>query len=192
MGSADSRAIRISRVSFFSIALGLSVFLSCIPKQKFSQKRIVFFKLENAKKTKIRKKLAKELKSNFVVVPNQEFKRTAKKLNIKNLDKPDDIAKVSKKLNIDVVIWGVADKRKTSTKINLNIVDGKNGLLIDHFKTKIKTKEISPKKTKSIAKGLVLKLETFFAKQKSKPRSCLLYTSPSPRDATLSRMPSSA
>ena len=28
--------------------------------------------------------------------------------------------------------------------------------------------------------------------QKSKKRTCLLYTSPSPRDATLSRMPSSA
>ena len=29
-------------------------------------------------------------------------------------------------------------------------------------------------------------------RKKSKSRTCLLYTSPSPRDATLSRMPSSA
>ena len=28
--------------------------------------------------------------------------------------------------------------------------------------------------------------------EESRPRNCLLYTSPSPRDATLSRMPSSA
>ena len=30
------------------------------------------------------------------------------------------------------------------------------------------------------------------AKKKTKKKTCLLYTSPSPRDATLSRMPSSA
>ena len=36
------------------------------------------------------------------------------------------------------------------------------------------------------------KLEDNFPKIKNVPKSCLLYTSPSPRDRTRSRMPSSA
>ena len=38
--------------------------------------------------------------------------------------------------------------------------------------------------------GLILSITTFDGKSESKP--CLLYTSPSPRDGLLSRMPSSA
>ena len=38
----------------------------------------------------------------------------------------------------------------------------------------------------------VLKQHVWFVEKKMPPHSCLLYTSPSPRDATLSRMPSSA
>ena len=39
-------------------------------------------------------------------------------------------------------------------------------------------------------KGMQVKMAT--ATNMAKAKSCLLYTSPSPRDATLSRMPSSA
>ena len=35
-------------------------------------------------------------------------------------------------------------------------------------------------------------IQGIFAQTNKKNRNCLLYTSPSPRDATLSRMPSSA
>ena len=39
---------------------------------------------------------------------------------------------------------------------------------------------------------IVIKIEAPFEPTPTQPLSCLLYTSPSPRDATLSRMPSSA
>ena len=44
----------------------------------------------------------------------------------------------------------------------------------------------------AIGKSVALSLSNFGYNVKGWSRSCLLYTSPSPRDATLSRMPSSA
>ena len=46
------------------------------------------------------------------------------------------------------------------------------------------------KKINSLFGNLMIGLEYIF--KRSGPMTCLLYTSPSPRDATLSRMPSSA
>ena len=44
-----------------------------------------------------------------------------------------------------------------------------------------------------VAIGLILSLlGSYYASSFTQPVTCLLYTSPSPRDATLSRMPSSA
>ena len=40
--------------------------------------------------------------------------------------------------------------------------------------------------------GVVREKQQFMPKMESKPIACLLYTSPSPRDRTRSRMPSSA
>ena len=170
MNSADRKAIRIQRNSLFLLALGMSVILSCAPKQTSAPKRIVFYKLENGKNTNIRKKVAQELKSDFEVVPNQKFRRTAKKLKIKKLEVPKNIAKVCKKLKLDMVIWGTANKKKKTTKIALNIIDAKDGQTVDVFRTKIKTKRISIKKSKSIAKGLSLKLNAFFLAQEAKKK----------------------
>ena len=46
--------------------------------------------------------------------------------------------------------------------------------------------------TSYITKKVAEKLQRLFKKDREQFESCLLYTSPSPRDATLSRMPSSA
>ena len=43
-----------------------------------------------------------------------------------------------------------------------------------------------------IGKGAKVILSAHFGRPKGQVNDCLLYTSPSPRDATLSRMPSSA
>ena len=43
-----------------------------------------------------------------------------------------------------------------------------------------------------VEESVLPKTERVKPARKAKPKACLLYTSPSPRDATLSRMPSSA
>ena len=55
----------------------------------------------------------------------------------------------------------------------------------------IKISVSSPEQIRSWSFGEIKKPETINYRT-FKPESCLLYTSPSPRDATLSRMPSSA
>ena len=48
------------------------------------------------------------------------------------------------------------------------------------------------KKDVKALESLVLEIRENQFKNRMKHKTCLLYTSPSPRDATLSRMPSSA
>ena len=60
---------------------------------------------------------------------------------------------------------------------------------------KFKTGELSDGKRAQISahpKLKVVVVEDRPIETKAQPKACLLYTSPSPRDATLSRMPSSA
>ena len=58
---------------------------------------------------------------------------------------------------------------------------------------KVLTWNANQTETASFAHQLVFTLQSCFKDMKDKKeRICLLYTSPSPRDATLSRMPSSA
>ena len=52
--------------------------------------------------------------------------------------------------------------------------------------------ETSSKLNNNISGVVTRPFEPSQSAEKPKPRNCLLYTSPSPRDATLSRMPSSA
>ena len=60
--------------------------------------------------------------------------------------------------------------------------------LINKFGTKVNANHL-----KIAARHFGLQYETISKRLKEfKVKSCLLYTSPSPRDATLSRMPSSA
>ena len=58
-----------------------------------------------------------------------------------------------------------------------------------HFSTPPIELTITPKEFYNRPEGLTINRETLVMKWRN---SCLLYTSPSPRDATLSRMPSSA
>ena len=53
-------------------------------------------------------------------------------------------------------------------------------------------KKLSDKNNKKLNISFVAKKKIGNAVSRNKIKSCLLYTSPSPRDATLSRMPSSA
>ena len=56
-----------------------------------------------------------------------------------------------------------------------------------------KSKPVNPAHTPAQSRNINSKVEgKDWTKMDGKDRSCLLYTSPSPRDATLSRMPSSA
>ena len=69
--------------------------------------------------------------------------------------------------------------------------------LFEEFKNLFEEKSIKSKKNFSFStpNRLVLVFESLDKQTKIKSkeiRGCLLYTSPSPRDATLSRMPSSA
>ena len=52
--------------------------------------------------------------------------------------------------------------------------------------------EASEEQRNSLEKAIKLKQEQLTLKQEEKRNTCLLYTSPSPRDGLLSRMPSSA
>ena len=62
-----------------------------------------------------------------------------------------------------------------------------------HFGRKgiILTREKNTKEMSSLAQTMGIEIVDIIL-QKGKPNSCLLYTSPSPRDRTRSRMPSSA
>ena len=62
--------------------------------------------------------------------------------------------------------------------------------LIEEAETKLDKKK-AEKLARKIKKGKGFDLEDF-KEQLKQMQTCLLYTSPSPRDATLSRMPSSA
>ena len=66
-----------------------------------------------------------------------------------------------------------------------------NGNMVEHvYKDSLKVCNESKKIAEQVVNPLNV---TFVCKEvKAKTEICLLYTSPSPRDATLSRMPSSA
>ena len=70
-------------------------------------------------------------------------------------------------------------KRRCKDSVFLKKINLKNFRLT--FRSKYRAADIEPKKN-SIVPGGLFEIS----------KSCLLYTSPSPRDATLSRMPSSA
>ena len=66
---------------------------------------------------------------------------------------------------------------------------------IGQIRKKICSEDDYCKKTRTLTPEGVAKIEEYFKMQDDKiiePNFCLLYTSPSPRDRTRSRMPSSA
>ena len=67
-----------------------------------------------------------------------------------------------------------------------------NGRKISNSYLTIFFKKIPDKKNTCLNISFVAKKKMGKAVDRNKIKSCLLYTSPSPRDATLSRMPSSA
>ena len=64
---------------------------------------------------------------------------------------------------------------------------------LDDLKKRISSVKSTQKITKAMKMVAAAKLRRAQeSAERGRPYSCLLYTSPSPRDATLSRMPSSA
>ena len=74
-------------------------------------------------------------------------------------------------------------------KLNeLNTTTHSKKVLADYFDTRIDTKKLSPTQ-----RDIMLnKVNAMIGEVKTPPNTCLLYTSPSPRDRQKSRMPSSA
>ena len=84
----------------------------------------------------------------------------------------------------------IHEKDVGSTEIQIGLLTDKIIKLSEHFKKFKKDKHSTLGLTKSVNKRK--KLLTYLKKNNVESYHCLLYTSPSPRDATLSRMPSSA
>ena len=77
-----------------------------------------------------------------------------------------------------------------STEVQIGILSEKIKYLSDHFKKFKKDKHSTMGLTKSVNQRK--KLLQYLSKRNPKAYTCLLYTSPSPRDKRQSRMPSSA
>ena len=100
------------------------------------------------------------------------------------------------KRDSDKMVIELNDKFHKASEIKKNLAENKIGQMKDAAIKEIKDTSIkiavdSVKKiiTTSVDKS---KLDTLFQKNLDETKDCLLYTSPSPRDGLLSRMPSSA
>ena len=93
--------------------------------------------------------------------------------------KVDEISQAAKKYNADLVIFNhdlsPSQERNLEKELQTRVLD-RTGLILDIFASR--------------ATSHIGKMQVELAQLNH--LSCLLYTSPSPRDATLSRMPSSA
>ena len=92
------------------------------------------------------------------------------------------------KVKGNLYIWGY--KRVTGTTGTLIVED--DGSIKSNAKFKMKIEEESVAKINELMRQYLPSVLNINADKLGLSRDCLLYTSPSPRDATLSRMPSSA
>ena len=83
-------------------------------------------------------------------------------------------------------IQAVEQRRETLVSVMNEIINRQS----EFFKGNIE--ELRPMKLQDIAESIDMDISTISRATRGKYVDCLLYTSPSPRDATLSRMPSSA
>ena len=126
-------------------------------------------------------------------IKDEEFnKQIEERLKLAEEDKNKGIEIAKQELKIKLM----EDRQKKDTKIQdleskLNIAEEKKLNELNELKNKA-TNKINLLNNEVIKLKEDIERQSVISDLSSKNKVCLLYTSPSPRDATLSRMPSSA
>ena len=157
--------------------------------ERLEMAETVFKKFDNVRVSDIEFKMSRP---NFTIDTLKEFKRRHKYNKLILLIGEDNLAGFNNWKDYKKIIE-IAEvyvyPRDTNHKIPDDILSNNNIKLVDAPKIKISSSHIREliKSNQKIDDLVPKEVLNFF-----KSITCLLYTSPSPRDATLSRMPSSA
>ncbi len=143
--------------------LAISLALGCLPHEAKAQ-NIVIAKFVDRSKHKLGKKawaaIARQLKNRGAkIVSYKQYMRLARKSRIrtKNALKPRSIRKISKKLDLDAVVWGSAKKRRRRYTVSIRVF-GSNGKLILKKNYQLKRPAFSKKTASSLADLIMEKL----------------------------------